>query len=75
MKSENLAERPAASRTPRDVLVKTHNARLTTQDNDDSAARPVKQPLLEEAYQASTKSIKDLEIVRVRVLSTPPSGS
>jgi len=46
-------------------LVKTHRAHLKGQDDTDDSERPVKKPILLEAYQASAKSIRELEIVRL----------
>lgn len=44
-------------------LLKTHNAHVKKQDLAPNAPRPVKQPVMADAYPASTKSIKDVEIV------------
>lgn len=50
-------------RLSKDELVNTHKTHLEKQDNSPNAPRPVKQPIMSEAYPASTKSIRDLEIV------------
>lgn len=50
-------------RLTKDELVKTHQIHLQKQTDSPHAARPVKQPILSEAYPASTKSISELEIV------------
>lgn len=50
-------------RLTKEQLVKTHKTYLDKQDNSANAPRPVKQPILSEAYPASTKSIRELEIV------------
>jgi hypothetical protein len=52
-----------AKKLTRDELVRTHRSHLKKQDLSPDAPRPVKQPMLEELYNASTKSIRDLEIV------------
>ncbi len=54
-------------RLGKEELVNTHKTYLEKQDNSPHAPRAVKQPVLEEAYPASTKSIKDLEIVNSTV--------
>jgi hypothetical protein len=55
--------RVPARRLTKDELVNTHKTYLKKQDNSPNAPRPVKQPLLSEAYPASTKSIRELDIV------------
>ncbi len=50
-------------RLGKEELVNTHKSYLEKQDNSPHAPRAVKQPVLEEAYPASTRSIRDLEIV------------
>ena len=50
-------------RKSKNSLVKTHKAHLKAQENNEDAPRPVKQPVMLEAYQASAKSIRDLELV------------
>lgn len=50
-------------RLTKEQLAKTHNQHLKKQDLSPDAPRPVKQPILSEAYPASTKSIKELDIV------------
>ncbi|KAK4240436.1 hypothetical protein C8A03DRAFT_31461 [Achaetomium macrosporum] len=52
-----------ASRLSKEKLVKTHQAHLKKQDSSPNAPRPVKQPILSEAYPASAKSIRELEII------------
>ena len=54
-------------RLGKEELVNTHKAHLEKQDNSPHAPRAVKQPVLEEAYPASTKSIRDLEIVNITI--------
>ena len=56
-------------RLSKEELVGTHKKHLDTQNNSPHAPRAVKQPILTEAYQASIKSIRELEIV-----SFPASG-
>ncbi len=63
MDKDSAAQVPA-SRKSKNALVKTHKAHLKTLGSDPDADRPVKQPILEDGYQASTKSIRDLDIVR-----------
>ncbi|KAL2271351.1 hypothetical protein VTJ83DRAFT_722 [Remersonia thermophila] len=50
-------------RFTKEELLQTHQTYLKTQDDSPNAPRPVKQPILSEAYPASTKSIRDLEII------------
>jgi hypothetical protein len=50
-------------RLTKEELLRTHKSHLQKQDLAPDAPRPVKQPFLEQAYPASTKSIRDLEIV------------
>ncbi|KAK3335944.1 hypothetical protein B0T19DRAFT_408041 [Cercophora scortea] len=52
-----------ASRPTKEQLFKTHKTHLESQDLSPDAPRPVKQPILTEAYPASTRSIRDLEII------------
>jgi hypothetical protein len=59
-------------RLTKEELVKTHSTHLKKQDSSPNAPRPVKQPIMSEAYPASTKSIRELEIVS---LSKHPSLS
>ncbi|KAM7193872.1 hypothetical protein V8F33_007558 [Rhypophila sp. PSN 637] len=47
----------------REQLLKTHRAHVEKQDLAPDAPRPVKQPVMAEAYPACTKSIKELEII------------
>ncbi|KAL2264246.1 hypothetical protein VTK26DRAFT_9022 [Humicola hyalothermophila] len=61
------ATKTAAGAVPRrltkEQLLKTHQVHLKKQGNSPNAPRPVKQPILSEAYPASTKSIRELEII------------
>lgn len=66
--ASQLNGRVPPKRLPKDELARTHKSHLRKQDLNPNAPRPVKQPLLEQAYPASTKSIRDLEIVN----HTPP---
>ncbi|KAL2137279.1 hypothetical protein VTI74DRAFT_5010 [Chaetomium olivicolor] len=50
-------------RLTKEELVETHKTHLTSQNNSPNAPRPVKQPLMADAYPASTKSIRELEII------------
>ncbi|KAK1757818.1 SET and MYND domain-containing protein 4 [Echria macrotheca] len=50
-------------RLTKEELLKTHKAYLKKQDLTPDAPRPVKQPVMAEAYPASTKSIRDVEII------------
>jgi hypothetical protein len=50
-------------RLTKEELVKTHSTHLKKQDSSPNAPRPVKQPIMSEAYPASTKPIRELEIV------------
>ncbi|KXX79429.1 SET and MYND domain-containing protein 4 [Madurella mycetomatis] len=50
-------------RPTREELINTHKTHLKKQDNSPNAPRPVKQPILSDAYPASTKSIRELEII------------
>ncbi|KAL2021602.1 hypothetical protein VTK56DRAFT_6955 [Thermocarpiscus australiensis] len=50
-------------RLTKEELVKTHRTYLKKQDNSPDAPRPVKQPIMSEAYPASTKSIRELDII------------
>ncbi|KAK3309870.1 uncharacterized protein B0T15DRAFT_16507 [Chaetomium strumarium] len=52
-----------ASRPSKEKLVKTHQAHLKKQASSPNAPRPVKQPILSDAYPPSTKSIRELEII------------
>ncbi|KAK4193215.1 hypothetical protein QBC35DRAFT_519407 [Podospora australis] len=59
---------PVEPTTPRkrptkEELLKTHNTHIKKQETAPNAPRPVKQPILSEAYPASTKSIRDVEII------------
>ena len=53
------------TRKSRNALLKAHKAHLKAQENDEDEGRLVKQPVMEKAYQASAKSIRDLAIVRL----------
>ncbi len=50
-------------RLGKEELVGTHKKHLDQQNNSPHAPRAVKQPIMSEAYPASIKSIRDLEIV------------
>ena len=50
-------------RAGKNELVKKHKAHLKALSDDENAARAVKQPILTEAYPASTESIRNLKIV------------
>jgi hypothetical protein len=50
-------------RLTKEELTKTHSTHLKKQDNSPHAPRPVKQPVMSDAYPASSKSIRELEIV------------
>ncbi|KAK4129149.1 hypothetical protein N657DRAFT_586828 [Parathielavia appendiculata] len=58
---------PAGPTPPRrltkEELVKTHSTHLKKQDSSPNTPRPVKQPIMSEAYPASTKSIRELDII------------
>ncbi|KAL2165987.1 hypothetical protein VTG60DRAFT_3477 [Thermothelomyces hinnuleus] len=50
-------------RLTKEELINTHNAHLKQQKSSPNAPRAVKQPVMSEAYPASTKSIRELEII------------
>ncbi|KAH6650507.1 hypothetical protein F5144DRAFT_480270 [Chaetomium tenue] len=50
-------------RLTKEELTKTHSVHLKKQDNSPHAPRPVKQPVMSDAYPASSKSISELEII------------
>ncbi|TPX16043.1 uncharacterized protein E0L32_000377 [Thyridium curvatum] len=53
-----------SNKASRIALLKTHQSHVISQPDVQTAnARPVKQPLLHEAYAASTKSLRDLELI------------
>ncbi|KAK4167213.1 SET and MYND domain-containing protein 4 [Cladorrhinum sp. PSN259] len=54
---------PASNPLTKEQLLKTHNSHLKKQENLPDAPRPVKQPVLSEAYPASTKSIREVDII------------
>ncbi|KAH6619341.1 hypothetical protein B0J18DRAFT_241684 [Chaetomium sp. MPI-SDFR-AT-0129] len=60
-KSKAVAVPPR--RLTKEALAATHNAHLKKQSTSTLAPRPVKQPVLADAYPASTKSIRELEII------------
>ncbi|KAH8882509.1 hypothetical protein GQ53DRAFT_812008 [Thozetella sp. PMI_491] len=60
---QDLKEQLPPSKSSREQLIKTHRSHLKKQDLVDDAPRPVKQPVMSEAYPASARSIKDLEII------------
>ena len=55
-------------RLTKEELTKTHSTHLKKQDNSPHAPRPVKQPVMSDAYPASSKSIRELEIVSPSLL-------
>lgn len=67
-----MAEHPLRGKLPsrrlnKEELARTHKSHLKKQDLTPDAPRPVKQPLLDQAYPASTRSIRDLEIVSLNM--------
>ncbi|KAB5549606.1 hypothetical protein GE09DRAFT_1241242 [Coniochaeta sp. 2T2.1] len=63
-----MADHPLRGKLPprrptKEELIGTHKSHLKKQDLTPDAPRPVKQPLLAESYPASTRSIRDLEII------------
>ncbi|KAK0630223.1 hypothetical protein B0T17DRAFT_488123 [Bombardia bombarda] len=56
-------------RLSKEELTKTHKTHLKNQDLSPDAPRPVKQPIMAEAYPASTKSIREVEIIPLSELS------
>ena len=56
-------------RWAKEDLVKTHQTYLAKQGNAPDGPRPVKQPAMAQAYPASTKSIRDLDLVRIPFLA------
>ena len=56
-------------RKAKDELVRTHVSHLKTQNANQNAPRAVKQPVLSEAYPASIRSIRDLEIVSAELFN------
>ena len=62
--TEALAGTVPATRKSRNALLKVHKTHLKTQEDEEDTGRLVKQPVLETAYQASARSIRELEIVR-----------
>jgi len=52
-----------AKRLTKEQLLETHKGHLKKQDLSPDAPRPVKQPILAEAYPASTKSIREVDLV------------
>jgi len=50
-------------RLTKEELLKTHKSHLKKQDLSPDGPRPVKQPVMAEAYPASTKSIREVDIV------------
>ncbi len=61
---QDLADTLPTGKLTREQLVRTHRSHLKKQDRAPDAPRPVKQPDMSEAYPPSTRSIRDLEIVR-----------
>jgi hypothetical protein len=65
--AERTASQPSKQpprRLSKEELMQTHKSHLKKQELNPNAPRPVKQPLLSEAYPASTQSIHDLELVK-----------
>lgn len=67
---------PLVGRVPprkltREELLKTHRAHVKKQDLAPDAPRPVKQPIMADAYPACTKSLKELEIVSLVIQTNP----
>lgn len=61
--SHPLRGKVPSRRLTKEELARTHRSHLKKQDLTPNAPRPVKQPLLDQAYPASIRSIRDLEIV------------
>ncbi|KAL2199451.1 hypothetical protein P885DRAFT_31246 [Corynascus similis CBS 632.67] len=66
--ASSSSSKPKAGTVPsrrltKDELIKSHNAHLKKQNNAPNAPRAVKQPVMSEAYPASTMSIRELEII------------
>lgn len=61
-----------ARRLTKEELLETHKGHLTKQDLSPNAPRPVKQPILSEAYPASTKSIREVDLVSVHLTFSAP---
>jgi len=61
--AETLTGNVPPKRLTKEELVRTHQAHVKKQDVSQGAPRQVKQPMLEEKYGASTRSIRDLELV------------
>lgn len=64
-KAKSKAGAVPPRRLTKEALATTHNAHLKKQSTSPLAPRPVKQPVLADAYPASTKSIRELEIVLI----------
>ena len=60
---QDLVDKLPTVRLTREQLMKRHRSHLKKQDTSDEGPRPVKQPIMSEAYPASSRSIRDLEIV------------
>ncbi|KAK0734621.1 hypothetical protein B0T26DRAFT_746502 [Lasiosphaeria miniovina] len=58
-----LVGQPPPRKLTKEELIRTHKTHLKKQDLSPDEARPVKQPVLSEAYPASTKSIRDVEFM------------
>jgi hypothetical protein len=61
--TKDAAGAAPARRLTKEELVNTHKTHLEKQNNSPHAPRAVKQPVMSDAYPASTKSIRELEIV------------
>lgn len=70
--ANSLQGRVPPSRLSKQALLKTHKSHLKKQGKLQVNSRQVKQPVLTEAYQASTKSIKELEIVIISPMHLTP---
>lgn len=74
-KAALLSGKPVPNQAPREELVRVHNEALARFVKDQKAPRPVKKVSLSLAYAASTKSIKELEKVRISLfLPRVPGG-
>lgn len=60
---ESIRDKIPPRRKGKDELVETHLSHIKNQGPNQNAPRAVKQPVLSEAYPASIRSIRDLEIV------------
>ncbi|KAK3329936.1 hypothetical protein B0H66DRAFT_468732 [Apodospora peruviana] len=60
---DDLAGQVPPRRLTKTELLKTHKTHIKKQDLAPDAPRPVKQPIMSDAYPASTKLIRDVEII------------